>query len=130
MTAAVDRNPEANRPELTEPPGRSGLLGWRYGNTSLRVGVATLWVSIIVLLPLAAILWQSAKGGWQQFVSAVTSPSAIESFRVTLTISSAVTLINVIFGVLVAWVLVRDEFPGKRLVDAVIDLPFALPTIV
>jgi sulfate transport system permease protein len=83
-----------------------------------------------VLLPLAAIVWQSAKGGWSAFVAAVTSPSAIDSFLVTLTISAAVTVINVVFGVVVAWVLVRDDFPGKRLIDAVIDLPFALPTIV
>jgi sulfate/thiosulfate transport system permease protein len=94
------------------------------------VGVATLWLSVIVLLPLAAIVWQSAKGGWSAFVAAVVSPSAIDSFRVTLTISASVTVINVVFGLLVAWVLARDDFPGKRLVDAVIDLPFALPTIV
>ncbi len=131
MTAAVDPNPEAVRPEMSVPgpDGRWSGLGVR-GTTSLRVGVATLWLSVIVLLPLAAILWQSAKGGWPAFVTAVTSPSAIDSFRVTLTVSAAVTVINVVFGLLVAWVLVRDDFPGKRLVDAVIDLPFALPTIV
>jgi sulfate/thiosulfate transport system permease protein len=129
MTAAIDPNPEAIRPELTEPePG--GLPSGRRGATSLRLGVAMLWLSVIVLLPLAAILWQSAKGGWTAFVTAATSPSALEAFRVTLTISAAVTVINVFFGMLVAWVLVRDDFPGKRLVDAVIDLPFALPTIV
>jgi sulfate transport system permease protein len=129
MTAAIDPNPEAIRPELTEPV-TGGLPPGRRGTTSLRIGVATLWLSVIVLLPLAAIVWQSAKGGWAAFVFAVTSPSALESFRVTLTISSVVTVINVLFGTLVAWVLVRDDFPGKRLVDAVIDLPFALPTIV
>jgi sulfate transport system permease protein len=129
MTAAIDPNPEAIRPELTEPV-TGGLPPGRRGTTSLRIGVATLWLSVIVLLPLAAIVWQSAKGGWGAFVSAVTSPSALESFRVTLTISSVVTVVNVFFGTLVAWVLVRDDFPGKRLVDAVIDLPFALPTIV
>ncbi len=128
MTAAIDPNPEAIRPELTDytPPDGRGVAG----TTSLRVGVAMLWLSVIVLLPLAAILWQSAKGGWSAFVTAVTSPSALESFRVTLTVSTAVTVINLVFGLLVAWVLVRDDFPGKRLVDAVIDLPFALPTIV
>src|ERR1700739_4048218 len=132
MTAGVETNPEAIRPELTEsqPDGRASLgLGTR-GTNPLRTGVAMLWLSVMVLLPLAAIVWQSAKGGWAAFVAAVTSPSALESFRVTLTISSVVTVINVFFGMLVAWVLVRDDFPGKRLVDAVIDLPFALPTIV
>ena len=83
-----------------------------------------------MLLPLAAILWQAAGGGWNAFWLTVTSHAALESFRVTLTVSPAVTVINVVFGLLVAWVLTRDEFPGKRLVDAVIDLPFALPTIV
>ena len=130
MSTAIEPNPEAIRPELMEhaPPG--GLPPGGRGTTSLRIGVAMMWLSVIVLLPLAAIVWQSAKGGWSALVSAVTSPSALESFRVTLTISSVVTVINVVFGMLVAWVLVRDDFPGKRLVDAVIDLPFALPTIV
>jgi sulfate transport system permease protein len=96
----------------------------------LRVGVATLWLSIIVLLPLAAIVWQSARGGWSAFWEAVTSNAAIESFRVTLTVSVAVTVVNVFFGLLIAWVLTRDSFPGKRFIDAIIDLPFALPTIV
>ena len=98
--------------------------------TSLRVGVATLWLSVIVLLPLAAIAWQAIGGGWQAFWLAVTSHAALESFRVTLTISVVVTVVNVVLGLLIAWVLVRDDFVGKWLVDAVIDLPFALPTIV
>jgi sulfate/thiosulfate transport system permease protein len=128
----VGLNPEATRPELTDgEDGRApGLLDRRYGTTSLRVGAASIWLSIIVLLPLAAILWQAAGGGWSAFWSAVTSNAALESFRVTLTVSIAVSLVNLVFGLLVAWVLTRDDFPGKRLVDAVIDLPFALPTIV
>ncbi|MEZ0338665.1 sulfate ABC transporter permease subunit CysT [Mycobacterium sp. pV006] len=121
MTAALD--PAADQP----PPA---LRGGRYGSTSLRVGAATMWLSLIVLLPLAAILWQSAGGGAEAFWSAVSSPSAVASLRVTLIISIGVTVVNAVFGLLVAWVLTRDEFPGKRLVDAVIDLPFALPTIV
>ncbi|MBI3215655.1 MAG: sulfate ABC transporter permease subunit CysT [Mycobacterium sp.] len=112
------------------PAKAPGPRGYRHGSTGLRVGAATLWLSVIVLLPLAAILWQSAKGGWNAFWLAVTSNAAVESFRVTLTISIGVTLINAVFGLLVAWVLTRDDFPAKRLVDAVIDLPFALPTIV
>lgn len=113
-----------------EAPPTRGAPSAAHGTTSLRVGVATLWLSVIVLLPLAAIVWQSGKGGWTAFVAAVTSPAALDSFRVTLTISAAVTVLNVVFGLLVAWVLVRDDFVGKRLVDAVIDIPFALPTIV
>jgi sulfate transport system permease protein len=121
MTAGLAPTPEA------APPSR---LGRRHGTTSLRVGAATVWLSVIVLLPLAAIVWQSAGGGWTAFWNAVSSNAALESYRVTLSVSIGVTAVNVVFGLLVAWVLTRDDFPGKRLVDAVIDLPFALPTIV
>ena len=126
MTTAIAR-------EVTGPargdkaPNRNRLRG---SGTSLRVGVAVVWLSVIVLLPLAAIAWQSVGGGWQAFRLAVTSNAALESFRVTLTISAGITVLNMIFGLLIAWVLVRDDFPGKRLVDVIIDLPFALPTIV
>ncbi len=132
MTAAIEPNPQAVRPELTggDSGGPSGFRARRHGTTSLRVGAASIWLSVIVLLPLAAIVWQSAKGGWQAFWLAISSNAALESFKVTLTISIGVTLVNAVFGLLVAWVLTRDDFPGKRLVDAVIDLPFALPTIV
>ena len=134
MTVTVTPDPEAIRPELDQPgseapePVRTGT--GRIRTTSLRVGVATVWLSVIVLLPLAAIVWQAVGGGWQSFRIAVTSHAALESLRVTLTISVGVTLLNTLFGLLIAWVLVRDNFFGKRLVDAVIDLPFALPTIV
>jgi sulfate transport system permease protein len=129
-------NPEAIRAELDEPEGagprRPLSVGSfvRPGTTSLRVGVATVWLSVIVLLPLAAIAWQAAGGGWHAFWLAVTSHAAVDSFRVTLTISLGVTVVNIVFGLLIAWILVRDDFIGRRLVDTVIDLPFALPTIV
>ena len=116
MTAAIGA-----RPGISVPRG---------GSSPALAGAASVWLSLIVLLPLAAIVWQSGKGGWAAFVAAVTSGAALDSFRVTLTVSVGVTLVNTVFGLLVAWVLTRDEFPGKRLVDAVIDLPFALPTIV
>ena len=131
MTAALE--PEATRPELTgngEAGPPRGFFTSRYGSTRLRVGVATTWLSIIVLLPLAAIVWQSADGGWSEFWEAITSNGALDSFRITLMISVAVAVINSFFGLIVAWVLTRDDFPGKRYVDAIIDLPFALPTIV
>ncbi|OBG28020.1 sulfate ABC transporter permease subunit CysT [Mycobacterium sp. 852002-51057_SCH5723018] len=131
MTSLITPDPEAIRPEID---GEAGQQPWgrrrARGATSLRVGVATLWLSVIVLLPLAAIAWQAAGGGWHAFWLAVTSNAALESFRVTLTISACVTVVNLIFGLLIAWMLVRDDFVGKRLVDAIIDLPFALPTIV
>jgi sulfate/thiosulfate transport system permease protein len=120
MTSAVLPAPGPARPQ----PKRAR------GTTSLRVGAATLWLSVIVLLPLAAILWQAVGGGWTAFWTAVTSNAALESYKVMLSVSVSVTVVNLVFGLLVAWVLTRDDFPGKRLVDAVIDLPFALPTIV
>jgi sulfate/thiosulfate transport system permease protein len=126
MTTAITRE-VTGRTGGGKPLGRNKLAN---NGTSLRVGVSVVWLSVIVLLPLAAILWQSVGGGWQAFWLAVTSNAAVESFRVTLTISAGVTVLNMFFGLLIAWVLVRDDFPGKRLVDVLIDLPFALPTIV
>ena len=123
MTTAITREVTGR----ANTPARSRL---RNDGTSLCFGVSILWLSIIVLLPLAAIAWQSIGGGWRAFELAVTSNAALESFRVTLTISAGVTVVNMFFGLLIAWVLVRDDFLGKRIVDAVIDLPFALPTIV
>ncbi|MGB3355156.1 MAG: sulfate ABC transporter permease subunit CysT [Mycobacterium sp.] len=125
MTTVIEPDPEAGRPGPTDAPGSRPPSG-----ANVQVGVAVLWLSIIVLLPLAAIVWISARGGWDAFLTAVTSPSAIASFRVTLTISVIVTVLNLVFGLLIAWVLVRDDFPLKRVLDAIIDLPFALPTIV
>lgn len=114
------------------PPGPGTPAGpvLRRDGTALRVGMATAWLSLIVLLPLAAIGWQAAGAGWEAFLDAITSRAALQSFRVTLTISAGVTVLNLVFGLLIAWVLVRDEFAGKRFVEAIIDLPFALPTIV
>ena len=117
------------RPEFNS--GRpSGVGARRDHSTPLLAGAASIWLSVIVLLPLSAIVWQSARGGPGAFWAAITSPAALASFRVTLTVAVGVTVVNAIFGLLVAWVLTRDDFPGRRLVDSVIDLPFALPTIV
>lgn len=103
---------------------------FRREGVSLRVGAATVWLSLIVLAPLAAIAWQAGGGGWRAFQLAVTSHAALQSFQVTLTIAAGVTVVNLVFGLLIAWVLVRDDFFGKRFIDVIIDLPFALPTIV
>jgi len=97
---------------------------------ALTLGVTTLWLSVIVLLPLAAVVARSADGGLDTFWNAVTSRQAIDALRFSLVVSVVVAAINAAAGTLIAWVLVRDEFRGKRLVNSLIDLPFALPTIV
>ncbi|MEO7061136.1 MAG: sulfate ABC transporter permease subunit CysT [Lapillicoccus sp.] len=96
----------------------------------LGIGIATLWLSVIVLLPLAALTVASFQDGVSGFWDAVTAPQALGALGVTIGVSVVVALLNVVMGTLVAWVLVRDEFPGKGFVNSVIDLPFALPTIV
>ncbi|MEA2704027.1 MAG: sulfate/thiosulfate transport system permease protein [Actinomycetota bacterium] len=96
----------------------------------LSLGVVTMWLSLLVLVPLAAVVLKAFDGGWAGFWDAVTTPEAWSAIRLTVGASFLVAMLNVVFGVLIAWVLVRDEFPGKRIVDALIDLPFALPTIV
>lgn len=112
------------------PRGFLGRPSTFTGVSPLGVGVAWLWLSLIVLLPLAAIAVQSFGGGWSGFWGAITEPNAIDALVITVGVSLVVALINVLFGTLIAWVLVRDEFPGKSFVNAIIDLPFALPTIV
>jgi sulfate transport system permease protein len=93
-------------------------------------GVAVLYLSVIVLLPLAAVTAKAFEGGAGEFWDQVTQPQAVAALKLTLAVSLAVTAINVVLGTLIAWVLVRDDFRGKRFVNMLIDLPFALPTIV
>jgi sulfate/thiosulfate transport system permease protein len=90
----------------------------------------TTFLTVIVALPIAALVWESRAGGLHGFWDAVTQPEAVAALKLTLGISLIVALINAVFGTIIAWTLVRDEFPGKSIANAVIDLPFALPTIV
>jgi sulfate transport system permease protein len=96
----------------------------------LGIGVATLWLSIIVLLPLSAVVVHAFDGGLDSFWTSVSGRQAVAALRFTLVVSLLVAAINVVIGTLIAWVLVRDEFRGKTVINALIDLPFALPTIV
>jgi sulfate transport system permease protein len=96
----------------------------------LGLGVTMLWLSLIVLLPLAALTVKALDGGLGGIWDAISTPSAQAALVLTVVISLIVSAINVVVGTLIAWVLVRDDFRGKGLVNAVIDLPFALPTIV
>lgn len=92
--------------------------------------MATIYLSVIVVIPLAAITLQSQENGFAFFWDAITGPQAWAALKLTIVLSALVAALNAVMGVLIAWVLVRDHFWGKRLVDAIIDLPFALPTIV
>lgn len=116
-----DPQPVPKKGRKFRGPGSVGPLG---------LGVAVMWLSLIVLLPLAALTVTSFDAGVAGFWDAVTTDRALATFKVTLEVSAAAAVVNLVFGTLIAWVLVRDEFPGKRFVNALIDLPFALPTIV
>jgi len=96
----------------------------------LTLGFTVSYLSVIVLVPLAALIVKSSGLGWSGFWTAVTTPRVLAAFQVSFGLSFAAALTNAVFGFLVAWVLVRYDFPGKRLVDALVDLPFALPTAV
>jgi sulfate transport system permease protein len=111
----------------TEVPGRRarGTLARNSG-----LSLVTTYLSLVVLFPLAAVIWRSQSGGWGHFWHQVHTPEAWAAVKLTLVASVIVALVNLFMGTLIAWVLVRDSFPGKALLDTVIDLPFALPTIV
>lgn len=96
----------------------------------LALGFTLLYISLIVLIPLSAAFLKTATMTWPAFWDAVSSPRVLASYRLTFGASFAAALVNAFFGLIVAWVLVRYEFPGRRLVDALVDLPFALPTAV
>jgi len=97
---------------------------------SLGGGLATLYLSIIVLLPLAAVVWRSTDDGATGFWDGITDSQAVAALKLTLIASLIVAAVNALMGTVIAWVLVRDRFHGQGAVDAIIDLPFALPTIV
>jgi sulfate transport system permease protein len=99
-------------------------------DTALSLGIVTTFLTLVVALPIAALVWEAKSEGAQSFWDAVSSPEAVSALKLTLGASLVVSLLNAVFGTVTAWVLVRDEFRGKSLVTAIVDLPFALPTIV
>lgn len=109
---------------------RRAGAGWSRAGGDLARGVATAYLSLVVLLPLAALVWSARGGGLAEFWHQATAPEAVAALELTLGLAAVCALVNAVAGTATAWVLVRDRFPGKGLVDAVIDLPFALPTIV
>jgi sulfate transport system permease protein len=96
----------------------------------LSLGITCTYLSLMVLLPLATVFTRTTDLSWAEFWGTVTNPRVVASYRVTFGASFVAALVNTVFGLLVAWVLVRYRFPGRRLVDALVDLPFALPTAV
>lgn len=97
---------------------------------NLALGFTLLYLSLIVLIPLSAAFIRTAELTWPEFLAIVTTPRVVASYQLTFGASFAAAIVNAVFGLLVAWVLVRYHFPGKKLVDALVDLPFALPTAV
>lgn len=97
---------------------------------SLALGYSVIYLALVVLIPLAAVFLKSSTLGWEGFWNATTQPRVLASFKLSFGASLIAAAINVVFGLIFAWVLVRYRFPGKRLIDALIDLPFALPTAV
>ncbi|GIJ20650.1 sulfate ABC transporter permease subunit CysT [Micromonospora lutea] len=117
-----------DRPAGDRRPARAGLPLTRV--SGLGLGVAMVWFSLLVLIPLAAVVATAAEGGWAGFWRTVTNEQTAATLRLTVGTALLVTLVNVVMGTLIAWVLVRDHFVGKRALEVLIDVPFALPTIV
>ena len=97
---------------------------------NLALGITLLYLGVIVLIPLSAAFIKTAALSWAQFWDIVTAPRVVASYKLTFGASFLAATINAVFGLIVAWVLVRYKFPGKRVIDALVDLPFALPTAV
>lgn len=124
--AAVAVRPIGRRRPGAGPRARSTLTP----GASLSLGIAVTWFSLLVLIPLAALVVAAVGGGWDTYVQTLSNGQTWAAIRLTVGQSLLVTGVNVVIGTVIAWVLVRDQFPGKRVLDVIIDIPFALPTIV
>jgi sulfate/thiosulfate transport system permease protein len=116
--------------ELAADRPRKARVSRDRAATALSLGFVTTFLAVMVALPIAALVFEAASEGRQSFWDAVSSPEAVSALKITLGASFAVTVLNGVLGTITAWVLVRDDFRGKSIVNAIIDLPFALPTIV
>ncbi|KQZ30619.1 sulfate/thiosulfate transporter subunit [Mesorhizobium sp. Root552] len=114
----------------------SAQAGWRFKKPSvipgfgLTLGFALVYLTLIILIPLSGLAWRSASLGWTDFWAIATDRRTINALKISFGTALAAAAVNVVFGTIVAWVLVRYPFPGRRIVDAMVDLPFALPTAV
>ncbi len=102
----------------------------RHSGFGLALGVTLAWLTIIVLIPLSGLLWRSSGLGWSKFVELALDERTVNALTISFGTAFIAAVVNLVFGVLLAWVLVRYRFPGKRVIDAMVDLPFALPTAV
>ncbi len=116
--------PAAPRQRRSRPPG-SLTAG-----SSIGLGLGLMWFSLLVLIPLAAIVVEASGGGLETYRQTLTNPQTFNALKLTVGASVVITAINMVMGTLIAWVLVRDHFPGKAILDLIIDIPFAMPTIV
>ena len=110
--------------------GRPGVHSTLTRGSALGLGVAMIWFSLLVLIPLAAIVVTAGQDGWQGYVDTLKNPQTWAAIKLTVGQSALVTLLNVVMGTVIAWVLVRDKFWGRGILDVLIDIPFAMPTIV
>ena len=117
---------QGRRPRRIRQTPRSTLTR----GAGLSLGIAMIWFSLLVLLPLSAIVARAAEGGWSNYLHVIQDDQTWSAVTLTVTQAALVTVLNVVIGTVIAWVLVRDRFPGKALLDVIIDVPFALPTIV
>ena len=127
MTTAVATTTGTGRPTRKRRAARPGALT---RGSALGLGVAMTWFSLLVLIPLSAVVVKAAGGGWETFQQTLTNGQTLNALKLTVGTSLLVTALNMVMGTVIAWVLVRDRFPGKRVLDVIIDIPFALPTIV
>src|ERR1700716_359307 len=135
MAASSTRSTSpASEPSMTASALAPRMPVWRQRSVlpgfGLTLGFTLAYLGLIVLIPLGALFVQTAGIGWQALWAELTSARTLAAFRISFGLSALAALANAVFGLLVAWVLVRYTFPGRRIVDALIDLPFALPTAV
>ena len=124
MTTVAQTSPGAGA--LSAPRFRRGVLP----GFGLSMGYTVFYLSLLILIPLVTLPIKSAELGWEGFWAAVTAPRVVASYKLTFGASLIAASVNLVFGLILAWVLVRYRFPGKKIIDALIDLPFALPTAV
>ncbi|WP_307144718.1 sulfate ABC transporter permease subunit CysT [Rhizobium tibeticum] len=109
---------------------------WRFRRPSvipgfgMALGLTLTWLTLLILIPLSGLAWRSSELGWAKFLAIAVDPRTLSALRISFGAAFAAACINAAFGVVLAWVLVRYRFPGKRVIDAMVDLPFALPTAV